>query len=50
MRGFGLGLTISQKIAQLHGGNITVQSEPGRGTVMTLDIPEAVDVGRAPPA
>jgi signal transduction histidine kinase len=38
-RGFGLGLAISRKIASLHGGTLMVTSEPGRGTVMTLDLP-----------
>ncbi len=39
VRGFGLGLTISQKIVQLHGGTIVVKSEPGRGTAVTIEIP-----------
>jgi signal transduction histidine kinase len=50
VRGFGLGLTIAQKIAQLHGGTIAVQSEPGRGTVMTVDLPEIPGVNPAPAA
>jgi signal transduction histidine kinase len=39
VRGFGLGLTIAQKIAQLHRGSITVESTPGRGTVFTIELP-----------
>jgi signal transduction histidine kinase len=50
VRGFGLGLTIAQKIAQLHGGTIAVKSEPGRGTVMTVDLPEIPGVNPAPAA
>lgn len=38
-RGFGLGLTIAQKIAHLHGGTITVQSRLGQGTTMIVDLP-----------
>jgi signal transduction histidine kinase len=41
VRGFGLGLTISQKIVQLHNGNITVRSLPGAGTVISIDLPVA---------
>jgi signal transduction histidine kinase len=37
--GFGLGLSISQWIAQAHGGRITVQSRLGRGSVFTVILP-----------
>ena len=37
--GFGLGLAISQWIAQAHGGSLTVQSRLGRGTIFTLSLP-----------
>lgn len=36
----GLGLALSQKLAQLHGGDITVTSEPGKGSCFTLCIPQ----------
>jgi signal transduction histidine kinase len=39
VRGFGLGLTISQKIAALHGGTIRVCSRLGEGTTMTVELP-----------
>ena len=32
--GAGLGLTLCQKIAQLHHGSLTITSEPGRGTTV----------------
>jgi signal transduction histidine kinase len=37
--GTGLGLYLSQKIAQLLGGDITAKSEFGKGSVFTLTLP-----------
>ena len=39
--GSGLGLSIVYRIAQLHGGEIEVQSTEGRGTTFRLLIPRA---------
>lgn len=38
-RGTGLGLPVSQKIMNEHGGRIVVQSEPDRGSRFTLELP-----------
>jgi PAS domain S-box len=41
--GTGLGLAISKKFCQLMGGDIVVESEPGKGTVFTASIPMHVE-------
>ncbi len=35
----GLGLSIVKSIALLHGGSISLASEPGKGTAVTLTFP-----------
>jgi signal transduction histidine kinase len=37
--GFGLGLAISQWIAQAHGGRVAAQSRLGRGSIFTVTLP-----------
>jgi two-component system OmpR family sensor kinase len=37
--GVGLGLAITKWIAEAHGGSITVQSRPGRGSTFTVRLP-----------
>lgn len=38
-RGLGLGMPYAQKIIQQHGGQIIVQSQPGKGTQVRIDLP-----------
>jgi len=42
-RGLGLGLAISQEIAQRHNGSIHARSEPGKGTTFTVHLPVRSD-------
>lgn len=37
--GTGLGLSLSQNLCRLMGGTITVESEPGRGSCFTINLP-----------
>jgi signal transduction histidine kinase len=38
-RGLGLGMPYAQKIIQQHGGQIVVDSQPGKGTDVRIELP-----------
>ena len=42
-RGTGLGLALSKKLAELLGGAVGLESEPGKGSVFWLDIPARLE-------
>jgi signal transduction histidine kinase len=41
--GTGLGLAIVQSVISDHGGRISVQSEPGKGTIFVIELPSNLD-------
>jgi two-component system sensor histidine kinase BarA len=40
--GTGLGLAITKRLVELHGGSLRIDSQPGRGTTVTVTIPIAL--------
>jgi signal transduction histidine kinase len=38
-KGMGIGLFLARKIIEAHGGSIGVESQPGRGTTFTIQLP-----------
>jgi two-component system phosphate regulon sensor histidine kinase PhoR len=39
IRGSGIGLAITRRVAKMHGGDVLVESEAGKGSIFTLRIP-----------
>ncbi len=38
-QGLGLGLVIARRMVELHGGSLTIQSEPGKGSTVLVKLP-----------
>ena len=47
--GVGLGLPIADRLARMHGGSLSLDSEPGEGTRAVLDLPLDGFIGVPPP-
>jgi PAS domain S-box-containing protein len=45
--GAGLGLPLARRLAELHGGSLTIESEKGRGTTVTVTLPPTRAVSTA---
>jgi signal transduction histidine kinase len=46
--GTGIGLAIARSVVEAHGGTIRAESEPGRGSVFTFDVPASTTTNGSP--
>jgi two-component system sporulation sensor kinase A len=47
-QGLGLGMSYAQKVVEQHGGAVTIESSPGEGTTVRVELPgEGEDCGDA---
>jgi two-component system, response regulator PhcR len=47
-RGLGLGLSVVKAFVEMHGGRVTVESEPGKGSTFSLALPARVNSEPSP--
>jgi two-component system, cell cycle sensor histidine kinase PleC len=48
--GTGLGLSLTKSLAEMHGGKLSISSEVGRGTIVTITLPRVFGGQRSPEA
>lgn len=46
--GTGLGLSVCRRIVEAHGGRLSVESKPGRGSTFRIHLPVAAATGQSP--
>jgi signal transduction histidine kinase len=42
-KGHGIGLALTRNIIKIHKGEILIESQPGKGSVVQIDLPKATN-------